>query len=77
MPRNQVIRTIVTKQPADFEIPDDGIACIRVYTAEGIVEIYCSPHILLAGSAKAMRAIVDWQTRQSDPVRFRRDPEGG
>ena len=76
MPRGEVIRTIVTRQVPDFEIPDDGIACIRVHTAEGIIEIFCSPHILLAGSSKAMQAIVGWQNRQSDPIRFRHDPEG-
>lgn len=75
MPRNEVIRSIVTKQAPDCEIPDDGIACVRVYTAEGIIEIHCSPHILLGGSANVMRAIVDWQARQSDPIRLRRDPD--
>lgn len=72
--RNEVARTVVTKQPPDFEIGDDGLACIRTYTAEGIIEVYCSPHVLLAGSAKAMQAIVEWQSRQVDPVQFRRDP---
>lgn len=75
MPRDEVVRTIVTKQAPDFEIPDDGIACIRVHSSDGITEIYCSPHILLAGSSKAMVAIVEWQNRQSDPVQFRREPE--
>lgn len=72
--RDEVTRTLVTKQPPDFEIGEDGLACIRNYTAEGIIEIYCSPHVLLAGSARAMQAIVEWQSRQSDPIQFRRDP---
>jgi hypothetical protein len=75
MSRNEVIRTVVTKRAAEFDIPDDGIACVRVFTAEGIIEIFCSPHILLASSANSMRAVVDWQSRQSDPIRFRREPE--
>lgn len=74
--RDQVIRTVVTKRAPDFEIGEDGLACIRVHASEGITEIYCSPHILLAGSAKAMRAIVEWQSRQADPIQFRREPEG-
>ena len=73
--RDQVVRTIVTKQPPDFEIGDDGLACIRVYASDGITEIFCSPHVLLAGSSAAMRAIVEWQSKQTDPVRFRREPE--
>jgi len=75
MARNDVIETVVTREAPEFEIADDGLACIRIQSGQGIIEIYCSPHILLAASARAMQAIADWQNRQADPIIFRREPD--
>ncbi|MDB5584280.1 MAG: hypothetical protein JWR80_9456 [Bradyrhizobium sp.] len=56
----------VDKVP-EFSI-DDGIARIRVVSGGTEIIIRCTPHTLLAGSSKAMRAYVEWDEAREDAV---------
>lgn len=53
--------------PPEFTI-DDGIARIRVVSGGTEIIIRCTPHTLLAGSSKAMRAYVKWDEAREDAV---------
>jgi hypothetical protein len=53
--------------PPEFSIVD-GIARIRVTSGATEIIIRCTPHTLLAGSSKAMRAYVEWDEAREEPL---------
>lgn len=58
--------------PPDFSI-DEGIARIRISSGDTNISIRCTPHNLLAGSFRAMRAYVEWDETRQEPVAINGD----
>ncbi len=61
----------VDKVP-EFSIVE-GIARVRVVSGGTEIIFRCTPHTLLAGSSKAMRAYVEWDESREDAVPLNED----
>lgn len=51
----------------EFSI-EEGIARVRVVSGSTEIIVRCTPHTLLAGSSKAMRAYVAWDEAREEAV---------
>jgi hypothetical protein len=59
-------------KPPEFAIVD-GIGRITVVSGSTKIIIRCTPHVILAGSADAMRVYVEWDAARADePLPFKK-----
>ena len=59
-------------EPPEFEIKD-GIGRISIVSGDKQISLRCTPHVLLAGSSRAMRAYVEWDAQRTEFIPIRNE----